>query len=158
MPSSDFQTLYQFEDAIESAVKTLFTNNSITAYRQRDNNTRVTPAVDIQFSTGAATEHLGYTCDGKLRPDTWNGSLQIRIVTTRSKNDASHSTLRGKIRNLLYSFEDNLTRTLLPHHSIARVMETGTTPQIEADEDHDISSISFNLVFAIRPDAWPVAT
>lgn len=156
MPAPSFAACYQFEDAIESAVKTLLNNNSVTCYAQRDDDTLATPFASVQFVTGAATEHWsGLLSDGTERPDMFQGTLSIGIATDRDSNSATHATYRGKIRDLLYRFQTTITAALLPYHAILRVMETGTTPATATEDNHDISTINFNLWFQIRPEAWP---
>lgn len=154
MQASDFETLYKIEDAMETAVKTLFEQNSITGLRQRDADSAATPRATIQFTVGANTEHYHIFPNGETRPDIWSGSLSIGVVTDRTKNNSDHSSIRAKIRHLLYSFATTLN-PILAYHSIMRVLESGTTPTVISDQNQDMSEINFTVNFCIRPDAWP---
>ena len=161
MPAPDYETIYDYEGAIEKAVKDLLTTNGITAYRQRDLDEAATPFVAVQLNVGAATGHMARLPSGDLRPDQFDGQLRVAITTNRGKNNSNHPTIRAKIRNLLYrawGTDKTLTRTELPYHVILpqSVLETGTVQSVENDDDHDMSTITFNLGFGIRPDAWPV--
>lgn len=157
MPAPDYETIYDYEGAIEAAVKTLLTDNGITAYRQRDSDERVTPFAVVQLTTGAASGHMARLPNGDMRPDQFAGTLNIAIVTNRGTNNENHPTIRAKIRNLLYRFQETFTKAELAHHSIYNVLEAGTTPSIESEDDFDISTINFAIRFSIRHDAWPVA-
>jgi hypothetical protein len=157
MPAPKFSTCYQFEDSIEAAVKSALNLSVLNCYSQRDDDVVGTPRTHVQFTTGAATEHYSeLLSDSTRRPDMFQGTLQVGIVTNRGVDTAdAHAANRGTIRDILYNFQVTLTDVLLPYHKIVRVMETGTTPESSADDEHDISTISFNLWFQIRPSAWP---
>ena len=161
MSAPDYETIYDYEGAIEKAVKDLLTTNGITAYRQRDLDEAKTPYVAVQLNVGAASGHLARLPNGDFRPDQLSGQLKFAITTNRGQNNADHPTIRAKIRNLMYrawGTVKTLTQTELPYHVILpqTVLEAGTVQSVGSDEDHDISTITFNLGFGIRPDAWPV--
>ena len=155
MSAPDYETIYDFEGAIETAVKTLLTNNSITAYRQRDASEVSTPFAAVKFSGVAATGHMAKLPNGDMRPDQFAGQLEILTETNRSQNDADHTTVRAKIRNLIYKFQETLTKTLLPYHAIYESMETSSISGVDSENNVDITTINFRLSFAIRSDAWP---
>lgn len=157
MPAPKFSTCYQFEDAIEAAVKSAFNSSILNCYAQKDDDTVGTPRTHVQFTTGSALDHWSaLLSDGSTRQDMFNGTLQVGIVTNRQDDTAdSHSATRGTVRDILYNFQTTLTESLLPYHKIVRVVETGTTPEVSSEDDHDISTISFQLTFQIRPSAWP---
>jgi uncharacterized protein (UPF0248 family) len=94
--------------------------------------------------------------DGSVRQDMFRGTLQIGIVTNRKNDTANdHSDIRGTVREILNNFQITITEALLPYHKILRVSETGSTPQVSTEDDHDISQITFDITFIIRPEAWP---
>lgn len=154
MRASSIISLYEFEDAIETAVKALMTTNSITAYRQRDTTTVVTPYVDIQLTAGGGIEHYHGFTDGSRRPDVFSGSLAVGIVTDRGVNAVSHSTFRATVRNIIAGFMENIN-PLLSYHAILNVLEAGTSPTLLTEENQDRSVVNFAIQFCIRTDAWP---
>jgi uncharacterized protein (UPF0248 family) len=157
MPAPKFSTVYQFEDAIESAVKSSFNLSNLNCFAQRDGDTVGTPRTFVQFTSGAASDHLSkLLSDGSVRQDMFRGTLQIGIVTNRKNDTANdHSDIRGTVREILNNFQITITEALLPYHKILRVSETGSTPQVSTEDDHDISQITFDITFIIRPEAWP---
>lgn len=154
MQATDILDLYKYEDAIETAVKTLLSANEITASRQRDAATLATPRAEVQFTTGSGIEHYHNFPGANPRPDTFSGSLSVGIVTDRTKNDADHTTIRAKVRNLIYDFRDSIN-VLLSYHAILRVLESGTSPLVTAEDNQDVSTVNFTVDFCIRTDAWP---
>ena len=135
----------------------MLNNNSVTTYTQRDTDEVTTPYASVQYVTGAATSHeSALLSDGSRRFDTWDGNLSIGIATNRDKDKLDdHTTLRGRIRNLIYDWRNTITDALLPYHSILNVIESGTTPATAADDNHDVSTITFQLKFQVTPSAWP---
>lgn len=162
--ATNWHDLYKFEDYIEAAAKDILGENGLeitdAAFIQRDNEEVTTPSVGIQFTTGQALERYGFRAsDNQPFLDLWSGKLTFAITTQRGKeafNNSQHARLRAAIR---YAMQDltlwNTTR--LPYHAVAKILEAGTSPQIVDDRDRDISEISFNVILAIRSDAWPAA-
>ena len=155
MAAPDYESIYNYEDAIESAVKTLFVANDITTYRQRDDDEVATPYCGIQFTVGAATGHLAQLPEGGERPDQFAATLRVMIFTDRARNAADHETLRAKIRHLIYGFQENVTRADTPYHTIFAATESGSTQAVQTEDKQDVSEITFNIGFGIRRDAWP---
>ena len=157
MPAPKFSTCYRLEDYIETAVKSALNNALLNCYAQRDEDTVGTPRTHVQFVTGPALEHYSQLLsDGTTRIDRFTGTLQVAIVTNRADDVAdSHSATRGTVREVLYNHQVTITEAMLPYHVLLRIVETGTTPETSSDDDHDISTISFQVVFQIRPSAWP---
>jgi hypothetical protein len=155
MPAANYYELLQFEDSIESAVVSVLNANGLTAVRQRGNTSLATPRVEVRMITGAAEEHYGYDAAGEPFVNFWHATIQLAIVTNRSRNDASHTTYRGKCRWLMQRLALFNTDVLLPYHTIERILESGTSPEIQPDENHDASVVSFAVDFCIRNDAYP---
>jgi len=156
MPAANVIDLYRYEDAIETAVKTLLQANGIAAYKQQDTAETVTPRAEIQFAPGAAEEHYHLFLNGDQRPDVFTGSLQVAVVTNRETNGLDHSTVRATVRHLIYGFLETLN-PLLAYHAIYRVLESGSSPTIQPEENHDRTEINFSVEFNIRTDAWLTA-
>lgn len=161
--ATDWHDLYKFEDYFEAAAVDILGENGLEitqfAYIQRGTEEITTPSVGVQFTTGPALERYGFRAsDGAQFLDLWSAKLTFAITTQRGKapSNNQHASLRAKIR---YAMQDltlwNTTR--LPYHQIAKIIEAGTSPQVIDDKDRDISELSFNVIFAIRHDAWPAA-
>jgi hypothetical protein len=156
--ASNWEDLYKFEDAHESAAQSILTAQGLTAYIQRNEGEIVTPSVGVQFTVGPALERYGFRASDGAGPflDLWSARLTFAVTTQRGKNNSQHDSLRAKIR---YRMQDlslwNTTR--LPFHQVAKILEAGTSIQVLDDKDRDISEINFNVIFAIRHDAWPAA-
>ena len=154
MPAPDHGTILQFEDAIETAVVTVLTANGMTAMRQRGSTSLATPRVEVRLMVGAAEEHYGRGAGNEPFLDFWHGTIQLAIVTNRSRNDASHMTYRGKCRYAMQGL--TALNSALDYLAFSRVLESGTSPEIHADENHDATVVSFAVDFCVRADAWPV--
>ena len=155
MPAPDYATLYNVEDAIESAVKALFTAATLTpCFIQRESVNLPASRIQIQCLVSANFEH---------RQNAWSGALLIGNMTDRSKDAATvHGWRRGQIRNILCrvpigdDYHPDFSPDVLPYHVINLLEISGTEPQVNVDEDADFSVLSFALVISIRPGAFPV--
>lgn len=154
MPAaSTIEELYQFENSLESAAKSILAAVPLNAYRQRDTDEVATPWAAIQLS-GTRAERAAHVIDDVAWPDGFSGSLRVVIVTNRGQNAASHTTYVGKVRRALYDLP-NWTALLLPYHKVWNVMETGTAPTPIEDQNQDASEITFKVDWLIRETAWP---
>ena len=155
MPAPDLETIYDFEGNIEPGLVTLLTALSLSAYTQREVSQIVTPYVMVQLAVGASTEHYAAFA-GDYRPDVWNSTLQIQVVTSRANTNLSHTAYRAKVRKALAVDADYKNSTTFPYHEIFSVLESGTTPSILTEDNLDVSSLAYSLKFGIRSGAWPV--
>ena len=173
MNAVDCIPLYDFETAIESAVKTIFTNHEIEAFTSFDapEMERVRPRVEIQFQTGAATGHRS-TVDDVYRLDAFTGVCSVQVITNTSDAETetdspsnagarAHAQYRAVVRFICGELETTLTDddagadTLLPNHSVNRFFESGTSPTIHHESGVLVSQLNFEVHFNIRPAAWP---
>jgi|SRR6185503_17316406 len=154
MPAPDFETIYAIEDALDLAFATLIRAADLAAWTQREVSQVVTPYSAVQVSLGASTEHYALV-GSNYRPDIWNASLQIQVVTDRKNNNPLHSTYRAKIRNVLADDAAIKASALLPYHEVFSTLETGTTPTIQAENDLDISTLTYAVKVGTRSGAWP---
>lgn len=158
MPAAtNWLDLYKFEDAIESAALAIIAGAGIqNAYIQRAAEEIATPSVGVQLSVGGATEHYGRReGDGEIFLDTWTGTLTFAIMTDRTRNRAFHTDNLAKLRWLMQNVQ--AFEPLMPFHQITKIIETGTSPQLKAEDDRDVSEISFAIIFNIRAGSWPAA-
>ncbi len=155
MPAPNFPKLYEFEDAVEAAARSILTRHGFTAMIAREDSIASTPRVDISCVIGAATRHYGHRAsDGEIFLDRWNGSLNFDVITDRVKNREQHRPLRAKLRWLMQDLS-LWTPELLPYHQVVELIESGSTPEVNNEKEQDFSALAFNLVLGIRADAWP---
>jgi hypothetical protein len=156
-PAPTWDVLYRFEDYIEAAAKSVLKSRGfVSVYIQQDTDDIVTPRVSLQFTVTGAIEHYGIReIDQQLFVDRWQGRLTAAIVTDRSVNKHAHSAIRAKTRQYLSQWQLYNTTLLLPYHELVRCMEGPSSPIIRAEEDEDVSEISWDIIFGIRSWAWP---
>ena len=164
MPATNLYDLYKFEDVIEQAMAVLLTANSITNAIQRGTASAATPRVEIKLVVGAQDARYymrGTTPNYYGTPKSWIGNLTFTIITNRNLNSSTHTTYRSKIRMLMHNrfsttyWSSAFLSTNLPYHEIVDHEETGSTEEVQSEDNLDISSITFAIKFAIKDDAWP---
>ena len=155
MPVSNRNELFKFETYLISGSKTILNNAGITtAYAQQDNTNLVSPRVELQSVVGNRTGHVHISAS-KADYDAWNATLNVVVITDRTNNPSSHYDLTSKVINLLANPENFNSGSTLPYHSVTRADYNGSTPQIETEDNKDLSALSFVLSVWIRPNAWP---
>lgn len=165
MPAETFDIVYDIESAVEAAFKLLFAEDGLTAYtiNQLGETQKERPRVELMYANGAETGHTP-AIEPHHRQDTFLGSMVVAVVTN-SKDEsigiAEHAQFRGRVRNIMAKSRTQLktdregTDTILPHHCILDVVESGTSPAYSPEDGHLVSRISYELKVNIRPDAWP---
>ncbi|MBM3758410.1 MAG: hypothetical protein FJW38_31110 [Acidobacteria bacterium] len=154
MPAPNVAELYKYEESLEAAFVTILSAASVTAVKQRNSATVAAPYVAIQLQAGTATGRMKYY-NSKPLYDAWSATLQTTIVTERLQNDASHSTFRAKVRELLYDAQAQITTDNLPYHAVTKFFEGSSSPQVEEENNHDVTVIQWVMEFQIRSTAWP---
>lgn len=154
--ASDYPTLYQIETALESAVSTLLTAQSVTNYAARATDTKTAPYVDVQVSLGEATGRLYVDNDGLARDASFNFSLALRIVTNRNDDVTTHRDYRAKIHNVIAQYGGNINGALT-YHKVAEIHHSQSTPELQEDDLLDQSAMQFSGVVDIANDSWPAA-
>jgi hypothetical protein len=43
----------------------------------------------------------------------------------------------------------------MPYFELGEVRESGSSPAVRGEDDIDVTTLSYELVFRIRDDAWP---
>lgn len=173
----DILTLYRFEDYIEPALveylETYLTQEgaNITVYRQRETTEKsATPWIEVKLILGEETEHMYVATDGTQYPDAYTFQLQFSVVTNRTTTavgesgqvdgEENGSLLRARVRVCMANFCKNLNdsevSTKMHYHAFEKLMESGTSPEIDDGNNLDISRITYTGRLRIRPDAWPV--
>jgi len=155
--ASDYPTLYRIESAIETAVSTLFTAQSIVHHKSRATATKTAPFVDVEASLGEVTGRFYTDNDNVLRDASFNFRLSLRVVTNRLDDSTTHRDYRAKIRNVLAQYVADLNAELT-YHAVAELHHVESTPEIETEGDLDVSAMQYAGVIDIKNDSWPVAT
>lgn len=158
MPASNLETLFDFETQMETAVAAALSSLAgVTAIAQRNDDNKTAPFVTVQFVTG---ETLGqhYKHQNEYREKMFNGELTIGIATRRSASTDSHPSIRGKVRKAISSWQAtaNGINDQLDYLQVLDVASQGATVAISNDEDHDISTLRYQVAFQILDSAWPV--
>lgn len=155
--ASDHETLYQIEGTLETAFSTLLTAQSVTNHVSRATASKTAPFVDVQVSLGEATGRFTKDNDGTLRDSSFAFTLALRVVTNRLDDATTHKTYRAKIRNVIAQYVDNVNGALT-YHAVAEMHHVQSTPEIEDENDLDVSAMQFIGVIDIKNDSWPAAT
>ena len=152
--------LFDFESQIEEAVESVLSSTGVASYSQRSDRELVVPRFEVQFTAGAATGSYSGPQTYMLRyPDAFNGSLKIRHITSRS-GDITYTQHRqnvSQIRENLYRHEMLITEDVLPFLKLDSILENGSSLGVDEDVRHDITELTFAVVFFVRPSAWPSA-
>ena len=168
MPADSLPEIYDFEDALAAAFKSYLADENISATPQiaRDINAQSAPAVLLRIEHGGAIEGFEnqaklFTNDGNFSKDTFfEGRLITTIRTNRQADSADddHKLLRRSTRAALYDcmkatagIDDQLT-----YHSIRGIREASTDYAVEDEGELDDTEITWELVYCIKSDAWPV--
>jgi hypothetical protein len=149
------QQILAWEDAVEAAAKSILTAAGATAYRQRDTDTMTSPACAVQatnFREGA----MQYQVSGEAfrAPAQFACQLTVSVITERTKNASSHTTNVGKCRAGIYDL-DEWTSQRIPYHQIVACRATGSSEELDAARNYDITTLQFELEFLTRSNAWP---
>lgn len=160
MPASpDIKTLFQFEELIEPKIaEALAGLGAGNVYTSRTSSTISTPCLSIFLLPGSVTGHR-FNVPGVVSDywmfDQWTCSIMGVTRTSRGTNAASHQEYRSLMR---WAMNDVFAKVnpLLDYHAFANIpAESGTDNALDEENNHDISTIRFNAVLAIKREAWP---
>lgn len=157
MSAPSIEAIFQFEEAIENAAKSILTNSAgLTAYRQHDTGNVSAPFVALQLSGVTATETQHADGSGNGWPSDMSATLHATVITNRVKEGgtSTHNATLGKVRRYLYDLSQ-WSDALLPYHKIWLVMENGSSPTSSDDDRLDMTALSFQIRILIRDQAWP---
>lgn len=169
-PLADVE-IYDFEAQFDAAFALAVANfmGGVPAAKQQDAGKLITPRVETKFVSGQQ-EQRDYIVPGTGNAannyqdcwryqNLWSGSLFAKIVTNRIKEKNSDSPSHGRIRAEVRRLGTNFGATLCPNLkfiNIVQLTESGGSPQFEAANDEDVSSIVWAIKFNIRSAAFPV--
>jgi hypothetical protein len=159
MPAPDFPTIYQIEEAVEDAAKSILETAGLDVFTTRSEEDITTPRCAIQFSLGNETGRHYIDSAGVVRPAQWRGVFRVQVVTNRTtegnNSTTNHQTYKGIVRNEIAQWNTKFTETLLPYHVVADIEHSGSTPSIRTEDDQDVTEISLTMTVSVRATAWP---
>jgi len=87
---------------------------------------------------------------------TFLGSILFEIIVDRRTYDtAAMRSTRGGLRAMFLPSAAKFNTTSLPWYSIGAVEEIEGSRSVDEERDLDITSMGWQLRWAIRPEAWP---
>lgn len=158
MAAPDYPTLYRFEDTLLPQYKAVLTTNSVTSYILRSTSDMATPRVEMEMMMGGTDGHAFTVPGGGTMFDRWNFTLNVKVVTARNQSAASHTTYLGKVRYLMLAPSTHTTINALLSYHVLCIQLMGEDPselEVIPDEDHDVTTLKFSGMVAIKSDAWP---
>ena len=163
MAASSLPDLLQFEKHFEDAATTFLTADvGITTFISAEISDLVTPRLEIEFISGEAElpiddpiTSVPSLSAGEYRKYT--GEFMVTVVTdpTVGETRANHFLYVGKVRTSLLRSEDNWDSSTLPYYDLKFIRQIGTSR--ETDGDFQITTISYEIRFAIRDDMFPTS-
>lgn len=167
MPTqANIAAIYGFETVLATAVSEVLTDAQLTCRIVSDNpqfqETR--PRVDIAFHSAGnflqggrvqyATPNVELDPTDKARARAFSGTLQIQAITDissagKSEHNAYVATVRYYCATLASVINSKLT-----NHTVNFVTEGNCTWGFNTDKGYEVSDMSYDVIFGIRPDAW----
>jgi|DEB3_MinimDraft_2_1074329.scaffolds.fasta_scaffold04937_3 hypothetical protein len=148
--------LYQVEKHVEAAFRTILEGVGSHIYVSREQVDIESNRLELKCKLGESIEHRRIFTNGDQTHDTWEAQLEITVASNRGEitHIDNHSALLGETRKrmtLRYS-KHNLTSDVI---EITDIRDTGTVDSFSDDNNIDITVLTYYLVVAIRPEAWP---
>jgi hypothetical protein len=116
--------------------------------------------VEVFVMPGAHfSEHYVVTRDGIRRESAWSASLHLSCVTISDYK--IHSAYIAIVRELAARLDrldlsnNSVVTPTLDYHEITRVSSSGTNSQIKGQEGAYVTVLNYEMLFAVRADAWP---
>lgn len=157
MPAPDLVTIFALEPAIEAGMVAILEAHSYDAFRQRNAEELPVPRIEVQYTNGPELAHTVRTPQGQTVRNTWEGIISLAVVTNREKTTPAtlHDQMVARIRLVMRSFQNEITRERFPYHQVVRAIGQGDQPGINPENCEDVTTLRFAVTVSIRPDAWP---
>lgn len=161
MAAPDLTTLFKFEEQLEDGFISVITDE-LTAgeegvyniYSRRGVVEKATPFVDVLAVVGAGNGHLHHDGTDDYE-DQYTGRLDLRIVDSRAGGDADTHTLLARLRTAFAPSGAHYDTDSFPYLAIMAIRPAGTDYDVDEDINADVTTVSYEFDFCIRPDAWP---
>lgn len=163
MAAPNLQTLLDFETRFETAAETFLATatglTTGTVYRTLEQDEFVCPRLEVMFEVGQAFDPPDErsTSDATLTYRKYEGTLTVKVVSegTIAESYTGHRTYRAEVREALLISGSNFNATTLPYYDVQYMRPTGTVYDAEGNEQ--VSTLTYEIRFAIRNDAWPAS-
>ena len=163
MAAPDFATLFDFETQLEDAATTFLATASglpeSSVFSTLDQDEFTVPRVEVmvEINEGIDPPVKRSTVSDVEEYLNYAATISIRVVTDALQDgtQAAHRAMRGAIRGEMMQNGNNWTTTpsLLPFYSVQYQRPMGTSYEI--DGDLAVSTLTYDIRFAIKNDAWP---
>jgi hypothetical protein len=162
MPAPDFPTLYDFEGQLETAWAAVFTTAGMTAYSQQATGDKTSAFLNLQATIGAGRREYYLKSGVPDANKNFDFVLEVQIVTNRTATsaNATHATMRGKVRNLMERWlavntgGSNINASLT-YLRILDMSRTGGSRGVDENQRFDITTETYGGVIQVKDDAWP---
>lgn len=161
--------LYDFETKVENGFRDCLNKAFVSEgkdpkiFISQDVHVQGTPRIEIQLQvSGELEQRTGEGQQGRPTEvtDSREGTLIIAVCTTRSPSAdrAFHGFARGLIRAVMSGHNGSLAdlAPAMEKYQLLGVAETGASPTVEV-KGEDVTELSFGIIWAIRPEAWPIS-
>ena len=169
MPAANWSDLQEYEAQFDAALASILAPFAaapfrFTLYPQQSVEELLCPRVEYQFALGAPSGpgdsvQLRGGVSG-FRCVAWNFTLLFRFVYDRRSLQSSQSSFKGALRELLAPEAQAFNSTSLPYYDICALNEVRAVRGIvggdEKAKQRDAWESSWEGIFKIRPDAYPV--
>ncbi len=146
-----------FEYWLNLACASLMVSNGLNRVaKQGDVEKLLTPRVEFQsvfngFGPNNQAPHFWNNDSGEKFADTVSGKLLAKVVTNRGDNTQDHAYTVGTVRGVMLTGRTSLNGKL-PWHTLAHLQELGSVPDFKTDENHEITTLSFDVRLRILFD------
>jgi len=163
MAATDLPDLFQFEKHFEDAAAVfLFEGVGIDVFASAYTDDFTTPRLEIQFTSGEAElpfdapiTSVPALAAGEFRK--YSAEFFVRIITdpTAGQTRDDHFEYVGKTRVALLRSQESWDETTLPYYGLKWIRQTATDRDV--DGDFQVTSITYEIRFAIKDDAFPTS-
>lgn len=163
MLAPSYNVLMDFEGQMAAAFANVFTQAGLNAPLGIQSSAGIkTPEYAFHFASGGVLDGHEFLVNGFKVYDHFKGNLDVFIYMTRSENTASNIGLyRSYVRQIFntwrgrFASQDSIGNPLCPYYQILSILERGVNPTVDAGEDMDLASMTYEVKFRVNPDAWP---
>lgn len=166
MAAQNLEELFDFETNFELAAQSFIEQELdipvSMIYRTLEDDDFEFPRIHVQFEVGEALDPPGERFDGvaPLAYVKYGATMTLRIVSdaTQVNSELAHRSNRAKLRAAMEIGASNFTTTIngepiLPYYEVNYLRPTGSTTEAEGDAIE--STLTYQIFFSIKADAWP---
>lgn len=157
--ASNLEEIYDLESPLEEAIKVALDALGFATFTRTNAPTlsHEIERVEVVAKLGQATGHLRTSpaVGGGIVavPDQWQCQLALQLITRADEGSTYHVTRRATLRNSAAGLSRSIS---LPFHCIAGLLyDAGTSHTLKPTDGFEFSTLSYNFVLGVKPDAWP---